>query len=184
LGLEEFVEPRVRRVVTEHLGVDGHEIRLDTSLADDLAADSLDLLEVALALEQDLGIELTEMEIDRIRTYRDLVRVVLDRYAERPTTLPPNAQPPVVRTRVVPAAPVRTRGLERAVLLTPYMVQAVTEDVLRAGPGAALDVTIDGVRSATLLGEVSAAFGQLRRRGVRVAVHDDTQSIEPRLAAG
>ena len=41
----ELVEPRVRRVVAEHLGVNPEELTRDVSLTDDLAADSLDLLE-------------------------------------------------------------------------------------------------------------------------------------------
>ena len=45
----DFVEPRVRRVVAEQLGVNVEELTPEVSLTDDLAADSLDLLELTLA---------------------------------------------------------------------------------------------------------------------------------------
>ena len=51
-----FVESRVRQVVAEQLGIGTEELTPEVSLTEDLAADSLDLLEVSLALEQELGI--------------------------------------------------------------------------------------------------------------------------------
>src|SRR5258705_2521689 len=50
------VEPAVRRTVAEHLGVDAKDLAPGGSLADELAADSLDLVELALALEAQWGI--------------------------------------------------------------------------------------------------------------------------------
>src|SRR2546428_2104470 len=68
----DFVEPRVRRVVAEQLGVSTEELTPDVSLIDDLAADSLDLLELTLALEAEFGIVISESTLERVRTYRDL----------------------------------------------------------------------------------------------------------------
>src|SRR5204862_24296 len=68
----DFVEPRVRRVVAEQLGVNVEELTPDVSLTDDLAADSLDLLELTLALEAEFGIVVSESALERVRTYGDL----------------------------------------------------------------------------------------------------------------
>src|SRR3989442_1643975 len=68
----DFVEPRVRRVVAEQLGVNTEELTPDVSLTDDLAADSLDLLELTLALEAEFGIVVSESALERVRTYGDL----------------------------------------------------------------------------------------------------------------
>lgn len=63
----------MRRLVSRHLGVGLEELVSDVSLRDDLAADSLDLVELALALEATFAIALPDHTLDRVRTYRDLV---------------------------------------------------------------------------------------------------------------
>ena len=50
------IEPRVRQLVAERLGVSPEDVIPEASLADELAVDSLDLLEIAIALEAELGI--------------------------------------------------------------------------------------------------------------------------------
>src|SRR5262249_33300884 len=74
--MSDFVEPRVRAVVAEYLGVGTEELSSEVSLIDDLAADSLDLVEVAIALESTFGIVVPESAIDRLRTFGDLVQTV------------------------------------------------------------------------------------------------------------
>jgi acyl carrier protein len=76
------VEAHVRLVVADCLGVTVDDLGPTVSLADDLAVDSLDLLEVVFALEAELGMPLPNDALDGIRTYGDLlgvVREVLDR---------------------------------------------------------------------------------------------------------
>src|SRR5207237_10150885 len=58
LGMSEFAEPRIRRLVADYLGVSADDLTPEVSLTDDLAADSLDLMELALVLEGELGLEL------------------------------------------------------------------------------------------------------------------------------
>ena len=73
-GANEFVEPYVRRLVTEHLGVGAEELVSHVSLRDDLAADSLDLVELAVALEREFAIVVPERVVADMHTYSDLVR--------------------------------------------------------------------------------------------------------------
>jgi acyl carrier protein len=71
--VEEFVEPHVRRLVAEHLGVGVEELLPHVALREDLAADSLDLVELAVALEAEFAIGVPEHILDDVRTYGDLV---------------------------------------------------------------------------------------------------------------
>ena len=72
--MELFVERSCRRLVADHLGVGVEQLVAGVSLREDLAADSLDLVELAMALEAKFGIVVPERLLDRVRTYGDLVR--------------------------------------------------------------------------------------------------------------
>ena len=71
------LEQRVRRLAADHLGVDAHELAADLSHTDDQAADSLDLAELALGLEEEFAIRVPQRVLDHVRTYGELVRAVL-----------------------------------------------------------------------------------------------------------
>jgi acyl carrier protein len=66
----------VCRVVAEVLGVEQGELVPVVSLVDDLAADSLDLVEIALGLEATLGVSMRDEVLDGVRTYGDLLAAV------------------------------------------------------------------------------------------------------------
>src|SRR2546422_7286863 len=70
--MELFVERSCRRLVADHLGVGVEQLVAGVSLREDLAADSLDLVELAMALEAKFGIVVPERLLDRVRTYGDL----------------------------------------------------------------------------------------------------------------
>jgi acyl carrier protein len=76
LGLIAYVTPTVYGILDERLGVSPTLLGPHVSLADDLAADSLDLMEVVVDLETVFGIVMAEREIDRVRTVSDLIRLV------------------------------------------------------------------------------------------------------------
>ena len=73
--MDEFVEPHVRRLVAEHLGVGVEDLVSHISLRDDLAADSLDLVGLAMAIEGEFAIVVPERVLGEVRTYSDLVHV-------------------------------------------------------------------------------------------------------------
>ena len=62
------IEQRVRAVLAEQLAVDEAQVTMDASFADDLDADSLDLVEAVMALEEALGIEIPEEEMEGVKT--------------------------------------------------------------------------------------------------------------------
>ena len=104
-GTDEFVEPHVRRLVAEHLGVGVEELVSEVSLRDDLAADSLDLVELALALEGEFAIVVPERILDEVRTFGDLVCATGLLIRARSEAEAYGAEPaPHVLARIVPAA--------------------------------------------------------------------------------
>ena len=67
---------RLRPIAAETLAVDEGRIELDASFADDLEADSLDLVELVMALEEEFDVEVDESELDDVRTVRQAVELV------------------------------------------------------------------------------------------------------------
>jgi acyl carrier protein len=172
----ELVEPRVRRIVADHLGVGVEDLTPEVSLTDDLAADSLDLVEVALALENEFDLAVPEHVLDEVRTYADLVGATLKLTQERRRLDARRAEvPAVVRARIVsPAGDSST--FERTAPLTPYEAEEITEDALRAGRGARLELTVPpGTSDAGLVG-VREQFERLGPRGIQVSVRRDLLS--------
>src|SRR5713101_5252264 len=75
--MQAALEPRVRCLVADTLGVGIDELAPDVSLTDELAADSLDLAELAARLEAELGLVVPERVVAHLRTYGDLVRAAI-----------------------------------------------------------------------------------------------------------
>jgi acyl carrier protein len=164
-------EPRVRRLVAEHLGVSSDDLTPDVSLTEDLAADSLDLVELALALEDEFGLTVPERTMAEVRTHGELVAATVT-LARNGATAPPAVEPVHVWVRVV------ARGalggvLERAEWLTPYAAETIIEHILRAGPGAQLEVTVAEDGSDAGFRQVQQQFAWLSGRGVAADVHRD-----------
>src|SRR5207244_1040518 len=81
------LEPRVRCLVADALGVGIDELAPEVSLTDELAADSLDLAELAARLEAELGLVVPERVVAHLRTYGDLVRPAVAAAPERGAAL-------------------------------------------------------------------------------------------------
>lgn len=62
------IEARVKSVVVEQLGVDESEVTSTSSFIDDLGADSLDTVELVMALEEEFGTEIPDEEAEKITT--------------------------------------------------------------------------------------------------------------------
>src|SRR4029453_11343986 len=141
--MNEFVEPHVRRLVAERLGVGVEELVADVSLRDDLAADSLDLVELAMALEGEFAIVVPEHILDEVRTYSDLVRATSLLIRASCEAEARGAEPPErIWVRIVPAAGGSSGTLHRTGGLRPYTAETIAEDAVGAGRGARLEVTV------------------------------------------
>jgi acyl carrier protein len=82
-GLVAFVAPTVHQLLDDRLGVSPELLGPYVALGDDLAVDSLDVLEIVVELESVFGIVVPEREVDRTRTVADLVHVVAKYLWER-----------------------------------------------------------------------------------------------------
>ena len=67
------VEERVRQIIVEQLGVKEDEISIDSSFVDDLGADSLDTVELVMALEEEFGCEIPDEDAEKITTVKEAV---------------------------------------------------------------------------------------------------------------
>ena len=73
------VEERVKKIVCEQLGVGEDEVNTDSSFVDDLGADSLNTVEIVMALEEEYGIEISESEAEVLKTFGDVHKFVLQK---------------------------------------------------------------------------------------------------------
>ena len=67
------IEDRVKKIVAEQLDVDAENVTIDASFVDDLGADSLDTVELVMALEEEFGIEIPEEDAEKIATVANAV---------------------------------------------------------------------------------------------------------------
>lgn len=67
---------RVRAIVAERLGVDEEKVTMEAEFIGDLNADSLDLVEVIMAIEQEFGLEIKDEDAENIRTVGDAVQYI------------------------------------------------------------------------------------------------------------
>ena len=67
------VEERVKKIVVEQLGVKEDEVKEDASFVDDLGADSLDTVELVMALEEEFETEIPDDEAEKITTVRQAI---------------------------------------------------------------------------------------------------------------
>ena len=68
-----MLEEKVITLIMEQLDVTKEECKLEASFIDDLGADSLDLVELIMAMEENFGIEIADSELEKIRTIQDAI---------------------------------------------------------------------------------------------------------------
>jgi acyl carrier protein len=172
--LPDGLETRIRVLLADQLGVGAEDLAPEISLLDDLAADSLDLLEIALAIEGSLGVVLPHHCLDEVRTCGELVAATVALVRRRLGREPASADPPVpLRARITPAGPPRGWIVERILLLTPYAAESLADDALRAGVGGRLELSLGSRATDGMLASVRAQFSRLEERGIEVEVRRD-----------
>ncbi len=70
------VEERVRKIIVDNLGVEEDKVTLNANFADDLGADSLGLVEMIMAFEEEFNIEIPDDDAEKIVTVEDAVKYV------------------------------------------------------------------------------------------------------------
>jgi acyl carrier protein len=69
----ENIEQRVKKIIAEQLGVNEAEIKIESSFVDDLGADSLDTVELVMALEEEFETEIPDEEAEKITTVQQAI---------------------------------------------------------------------------------------------------------------
>ena len=67
------IADRVKKIVVEHLGVDAEKVTEDARFIDDLGADSLDIVELVMAFEEEFGVEIPDDAAEDIATVKDAI---------------------------------------------------------------------------------------------------------------
>jgi acyl carrier protein len=70
------VDKKVREIVAEQLGKDVNDITTGASFIDDLGADSLDIVELVMKMEEEFAIEIPDEEAEKIKTVNDVVEYI------------------------------------------------------------------------------------------------------------
>jgi acyl carrier protein len=72
------IEKRVKEIVAEQLGVEETQVTNEASFMDDLGADSLDTVELVMALEEEFDIEISDEQAEKIQTVQDAVDYITE----------------------------------------------------------------------------------------------------------
>jgi acyl carrier protein len=78
---QEAIFEKVRSIVAEQLSVDAAEVKAESNFQDDLGADSLDTVELVMALEEAFDIEIPDEAAEKILTVREAVQFIQDKQA-------------------------------------------------------------------------------------------------------
>ena len=77
------VEDKIREIIIEQLGVATEEVVPEASFIDDLGADSLDIVELVMAIEDEFGLEIPDEDAERMQNIGDVISYVEERTAGR-----------------------------------------------------------------------------------------------------
>ncbi|WIW69597.1 MULTISPECIES: acyl carrier protein [Anaerosinus] len=67
---------KVREIVVEQLGVEADDVTIDSTFIDDLGADSLDIVELIMAFEEEFSVEIPDEVAEKIKTVKDTVNYI------------------------------------------------------------------------------------------------------------
>ena len=69
----EITFENVRNIIVDTLSCDAEEVKLDTNLVEDLEADSLEIVELSMALQENLGVGIEDEDLEKIHTVQDIL---------------------------------------------------------------------------------------------------------------
>lgn len=80
-GDKKEMTEKIKQIISEQLGVDEGEVTASASFVDDLGADSLDQVELVMALEEAFDLEISDEDAEKIRTVQDAIDYI-DKHAK------------------------------------------------------------------------------------------------------
>ena len=73
------VEQKVKQIIVEQLGVDEAQVDPTASFVDDLGADSLDIVELVMAFEEEFSVEVPDEDAEKLQTVGDVIKYIEER---------------------------------------------------------------------------------------------------------
>jgi len=73
------VAEKVKAIIVEQLGVEEDEVTMEASFVDNLGADSLDIVELVMAFEEEFDLEIPDEDAEKIRTVGEAIKYIQDR---------------------------------------------------------------------------------------------------------
>jgi acyl carrier protein len=79
----EEIAGKVKNIIVEQLGVNAEEVKEESSFIDDLGADSLDTVELVMALEEEFNAEIPDEDAEKLKTVGDAVKYIEEKLAAK-----------------------------------------------------------------------------------------------------
>lgn len=74
--MSQMIEEKVFSIISDQLGVAEDQVKADSKFIEDLGADSLDIVELIMAMEEEFDIEIPDEEAEKIRTVNDVISYI------------------------------------------------------------------------------------------------------------
>ena len=78
-----MVFDKIKEILAEQLDADAEEMTMDTKIAEDLGADSLDVVELLMSIEDEFEVEIPDEEIENLKTIGDVVGIYSEQYVNQ-----------------------------------------------------------------------------------------------------
>ena len=79
MAAEKTIEQRVKEIIVEQLGVNNDQVTPEAKFIEDLGADSLDTVELVMALEEEFGQEIPDEEAEKLQSVGDVIKYIEDK---------------------------------------------------------------------------------------------------------
>jgi acyl carrier protein len=76
---DKSIEEKVKDIIVEQLGVNPEQVTPEASFIEDLGADSLDIVELVMAFEEEFGVEVPDEDAEKLQTVGDVIRYIQER---------------------------------------------------------------------------------------------------------
>ncbi|NPA53602.1 MAG: acyl carrier protein [Aquificae bacterium] len=76
------MEERIKEIIADQLGIDVNQIKPESKFVDDLGADSLDVVELIMAFEEEFDVEIPDEDAEKIQTVADVINYIKEKKGE------------------------------------------------------------------------------------------------------
>src|SRR4029077_12118773 len=80
---EKSIEEKVKDIIVEHLGVNPEQVTPQASFIEDLGADSLDIVELVMAFEEEFGVEVPDEDAEKLQTVGDVIKYIEEKSSKQ-----------------------------------------------------------------------------------------------------